>query len=142
MGAYRRLVARLGHQRWFAVMLRQLGGARLDGWLYRRSDGRLAITGLPVIYIRDGAKLVISSEHFGQQRPAAWPLNLRADPVATVRLGDASAAYRARLAAAGEIERYWPALLEAWPAHETYRARSGARHVFVLEPCGSVGEQS
>lgn len=123
-------------------MLRQLGGARLDGWLYRRSDGRLAITGLPVIYIRDGAKLVISSEHFGQQRPAAWPLNLRADPVATVRLGDASAAYRARLAAAGEIERYWPALLEAWPAHETYRARSGARHVFVLEPCGSVGEQS
>jgi deazaflavin-dependent oxidoreductase (nitroreductase family) len=142
MGAYRRLVARLGHQRWFAVMLRQLGGARLDGWLYRRSDGRLAITGLPVIYIRDGAKLVISSEHFGQQRPAAWPLDLRADPVATVRLGDASAAYRARLAAAGEIERYWPALLEAWPAHETYRARSGARHVFVLEPCGSVGEQS
>jgi deazaflavin-dependent oxidoreductase (nitroreductase family) len=163
MGAYRRLVARLGHQRWFAVMLRQLGGARLDGWLYRRSDGRLAITGLPlfpvllltttgrrtgrprttpVIYIRDGAKLVISSEHFGQQRPAAWPLNLRADPVATVRLGDASAAYRARLAAAGEIERYWPALLEAWPAHETYRARSGARHVFVLEPCGSLGEQS
>lgn len=123
-------------------MLCQLGGARLDGWLYRRSDGRLAITGLPVIYIRDGAKLVISSEHFGQQRPAAWPLNLRADPVATVRLGDASAAYRARLAAAGEIERYWPALLEAWPAHETYRARSGARHVFVLEPCGSVGEQS
>lgn len=122
-------------------MLRQFGGARLDGWLYRRSDGRLAITGLPVIYIRDGAKLVISSEHFGQQRPAAWPLNLRADPVATVRLGDASAAYRARLAAAGEIERYWPALLEAWPAHETYRARSGARHVFVLEPCGSLVEQ-
>ena len=81
-------------------------------------------------------------QHFGQQRPAAWPLNLRADPVATVRLGDVSAAYRARLAAAGEIELYWPALLEAWPAHETYRARSGARHVFVLEPCGSVGEQS
>ena len=80
--------------------------------------------------------------NFGQQRRAAWPLNLRADPVATVRLGDASAAYRERLAAAGEIERYWPALLEAWPAHETYRARSGARHVFVLEPCGSVGEQS
>jgi hypothetical protein len=29
-------------------MLRQLGGARLDGWLYRRSDGRLAITGCRV----------------------------------------------------------------------------------------------
>jgi hypothetical protein len=72
MGAYRRLVARLGHQRWFGVMLRQLGGA--------------------------------------------------------------CAAYRGRPASADEAERYWPALLEAWPAHATYRERSGVRHVFVLEP--------
>jgi hypothetical protein len=64
----------MGHARWFGVMLRQLGGARLDRWLYGRP------------------------------------------------------------AAAHEIERYWAALLEAWPAHATYRARSGVRHVFVLEP--------
>ena len=25
-------------------------------------------------------------------------------------------------------------LVEVWPAHETYRARSGKRHTFVLEP--------
>jgi F420H(2)-dependent quinone reductase len=136
-------------------MLRQLGGARLDGWLYRRSGGRLAITGpplfdvllltttgrrtgrprtTPVIYVRDGDRLVVSSEHTGQQRPAAWPLNVKADPRVTVRLGADTAPYRGRPAAADELERYWPALVEAWPAHATYRERSGVRHLFVLEP--------
>jgi deazaflavin-dependent oxidoreductase (nitroreductase family) len=155
MGVYRRVVSRLGHARWFGVMLRQLGGARLDRWLYRRSNGRVAITGpplfpvllltttgrrsgrprtTPVIYVRDGDRLVVSSEQTGQWRPAAWPLNLKADPRVQVRLGGDAAEYRGRAAAADEIERYWPALLEAWPAHETYRARSGVRHVFVLEP--------
>ena len=50
------------------------------------------------------------------------------------QLGGACAAYRGRPASADEAERYWPALLEAWPAHATYRERSGVRHVFVLEP--------
>jgi deazaflavin-dependent oxidoreductase (nitroreductase family) len=155
MGVYRRVVARLGHARWFGVMLRQLGGARLDRWLYRRSNGRVAITGpplfpvllltttgrrsgqrrtTPVIYVRDGERLVVSSEQTGQRRPAAWPLNLKADPRATVRLGADTGEYRGRAASSDEIDRYWPALLETWPAHETYRARSGVRHVFVLEP--------
>jgi deazaflavin-dependent oxidoreductase (nitroreductase family) len=155
MGVYRGVVARLGHARWFGVMLRQLGGARLDRWLYRRSNGRVAITGpplfpvlllttigrrsgrprtTPVIYVRDGERLVVSSEQTGQRRPAAWPLNLKTDPRATVRLGADTAEYRGRAAAADEIDRYWPALLKVWPAHETYRSRSGVRHVFVLEP--------
>jgi len=135
----RALVRRLGHARWFAFALRRLGGERLDGWLYRRSGGRLSIAGpamfpvmlltttgrrsgrprtTPVIYIRDGDDLIVSSEHFGQQRPAAWPLNLEADPSATVQLGDVAARFRARRADAEEDRR------------------SGARHVFVLEPAG------
>jgi deazaflavin-dependent oxidoreductase (nitroreductase family) len=157
MGAYRNFIAWLGHARWFGVMLRQLGGSRVDGWLYRHFDGRLAITGppvfpvllltttgrksglrrtTPVIYVRDGDRLVVSSEQTGQQRPAAWPLNLHADPRVTVRLGAASAEYRGRRADADEVDRYWPALLRVWPAHETYRRRSGVRYVFVLEPAG------
>lgn len=155
----RTLVRRLGHARWFAFALRQLGGARLDAWLYQRSGGRLSIAGpalfpvllltttgrrsgrprtTPIIYVRDGDDLIVSSEHFGQQRPAAWPLNLEADPNATVQLGDVSATYRARRARPEEVDRHWPRLLRAWPAHETYRRRSGARHVFVLEPAAAA----
>ena len=88
----------------------------------------------PVIYHRDGSRLVVSSENFGQRRPAAWPLNLLADPHATVQLGAASQPFTARPAAADEIDRYWPELLALWPAHATYQRRSGARHMFVLEP--------
>jgi deazaflavin-dependent oxidoreductase (nitroreductase family) len=152
---YRAFVQRLGHTRGFAFALRQLGGARLDAWLYRHSRGRVSIAGpalfpvllltttgrrsghprtTPVIYARDGDNLIVASEHFGQQRPAAWPLNLLADPAATVQLGAVSARVRARRASPEEIERHWPALLAAWPAHETYHQRSRARHVFVLQP--------
>ena len=150
---YLRLVQRIGHHRWFAALVR--ASAPLDRRLYRASAGRLALTGpvllptllltttgrrsgkprtTPVIYHRDGSRLVVSSENFGQRRPAAWPLNLLADPHAGVQLGAATHPYTARPAAAGEIDRYWPELLALWPAHATYQRRSGARHMFVLEP--------
>ena len=151
---YRRLVQRIGHHRWFAALLRT-AGAPLDRRLYRASAGRVVITGpvlfptllltttgrrsgkprtTPVIYHRDGSRLVVSSENFGQRRPAAWPLNLLADPHATVQLGAASQTFTARPAAADEVDRYWPELVALWPAHATYQRRSGARHMFVLEP--------
>src|SRR3954471_8397024 len=157
---YRRLVRRLGHQRWFAFALRQLGGARLDAWLYRRSRGRLSIAGpalfpvlllttigrrtgrprtTPVIYVRDGDRLIVASERFGQRRPAAWPLNLAARPEASVELPDGTARYRARPASAEEAHRHWPRLVAEWPAHETYRRRSGSRATFVLEPLVRAG---
>src|SRR6266542_2679206 len=50
-----------------------------------RHSGRPRTT--PVMYVRDGERFVISSENFGQRRPAAWPLNLAANPHATVQVG-------------------------------------------------------
>jgi deazaflavin-dependent oxidoreductase (nitroreductase family) len=88
----------------------------------------------PVMYIRDGDRFVVSSENFGQERAAAWPLNLLADPDVTVQLGAETVACRARLLDDEEADRYWPRLVEVWPAHETYRSRSGERKTFVLEP--------
>src|SRR5512132_4036074 len=41
-----------------------------------RRTGRPRTT--PVIYVRDGERLVVSCEHTGQLRPAAWPLNVKA----------------------------------------------------------------
>jgi deazaflavin-dependent oxidoreductase (nitroreductase family) len=88
----------------------------------------------PVMYVPDGDRFVISSENFGQQRPAAWPLNLAAEPRATVQVGRAVVECRARLLDDEQADRYWPRLVEAWPAHEAYRARSGTRRMFLLEP--------
>jgi deazaflavin-dependent oxidoreductase (nitroreductase family) len=90
----------------------------------------------PVMYVCDGNRFVVSSENFGQRRPAAWPLNLAADPRATVQVGTETVECRGRLLDDADAERYWSRLVELWPAHESYLARSGRRHMFVLEPSG------
>jgi F420H(2)-dependent quinone reductase len=151
---YRRLVARIGHTRWFAAALRSVG-AGIDARLYRLSGGRPSIAGpalfpvllltttgrrsgrprtTPLIHVREGARLIVSSESFGQQRLAARPMNLAAEPHATVQLGARTAAYVGRPGTPAELERHWPALLEAWPAHATYHRRSGVRRMYVLSP--------
>ena len=105
----KRIVHAVGRRRWFGVFVRAVG-ARADRALYRISGGRLAPTATvapvllltttgrrsgkarttPVIYVRDGTDYVVSSEDVGQARPAAWPLNLDADPRATVGLIEAA----------------------------------------------------
>jgi deazaflavin-dependent oxidoreductase (nitroreductase family) len=87
-----------------------------------------------VIYVREGEDFIVSSEDVGQRRPAAWPLNLDADPRATVQVGSDVLPCRARRLSEAEADRVWPALIETWPARKDYRARSGARHTFALRP--------
>jgi deazaflavin-dependent oxidoreductase (nitroreductase family) len=160
MSALHRVIRWLGHRRWFAAAGRRYG-ARIDRVLYRLTRGRVTTTAgaapvllltttgrksgsprtTPVMYLRDGDRFIVTSENFGQQRPAAWPLNLAADPRATVQVGSDVVRCRARLLADDEADRYWPRLVEAWPAHETYLARSGSRHTFVLEPVADRHDQ-
>ena len=148
-----RVMRSLGRRAWFAAAGRRFG-APLDRLLYRVTGGRLASTvgvvptmlltttgrrsgrarTTPVMYVPDAERFVVSSENFGQQRPAAWPLNLTADPRATLQIGSEVLECRARRLDEAEADRYWPRLVECWPAHETYRARSGTRLMFVLEP--------
>ena len=75
----------------------------------------------PVMYIRDGERFIVSSENFGQERVAAWPL----EPARRSQRDGAdrreTLTCRARLLDDEEADRYWPRLVEVWPAHETYR---------------------
>ena len=72
------------------------------------------------MYLRDGDRFVVTSENFGQQRPAAWPLNLVADPRATIQVGAEVVPCQARLLDDAEADVYWPRMCEVWPAHESY----------------------
>ncbi|HEX8105142.1 MAG TPA: nitroreductase/quinone reductase family protein [Solirubrobacteraceae bacterium] len=150
----RHLIQALGHRRWFAALARPVL-ARVERTLFRATRGRLVPTSTvapvllltttgrrtgrprttPLIYLPDGDRLVVSSEDFGSERPAAWPRNLDADPLAWVELpGGVHRLCLARRLDEAEADAYWPRLLEQWPAHATYRERSGARHTFALEP--------
>lgn len=154
--ALRRTTERLARTRAFAALARR--SAPIDVVLYRLTRGRLTILGpqgsaMPptllltttgrrsrqprttaVMYLPVGAGFAVTSESFGQPRPAAWPLNLDADPAATVQIGKRVIRCRARRATDEELDRLWPQFVAIWPAHETYLARSGARHTFILEP--------
>jgi deazaflavin-dependent oxidoreductase (nitroreductase family) len=150
---YRRLFKRLGRTRWFAFLGR-VAFARVDRALFRLSGGKVVPTGTvspvlllttigrrsgrerttPVIYVEGAGGFVISSEDWGRKHGrSAWPLNLEANPVARVQVGAERFACRARRLEQEELERYWPPLVEAWPAHDTYLERSGRRHAFLLE---------
>jgi hypothetical protein len=82
-------------------------------------------------------RLVAACENFGLRAASSWPVNLRTHPYATVQVGSRVAQYRARPATRGEYDRCMPRLLADRPAHETYRERSGVRHVVVFEPVTS-----
>jgi deazaflavin-dependent oxidoreductase (nitroreductase family) len=154
MRIYRNFFQRLGHMRWFAVLGRY-AFPRIDRMMHRLTGGKLVPTGTvapvllltttgrrsgrprttPVIFIRDGQSFVITSQDLGsEKRRAAWPLNLDANPDADVKIGPEVVRCRARRVDDGEAARYWPRLVEVWPAHETYLKRSGRRHTFRLEP--------
>jgi deazaflavin-dependent oxidoreductase (nitroreductase family) len=155
-GIYTRALRRIGHRRWFAIMVKY-SGCKLDKALYRASRGRLTLAGrsmpimllttrgrktgkdrtVPVLFVRDGDRLVAACENLGLRATSSWPVNLRAHPYATIQIGSRVAEYRARPATADEYERNMPRLLAEWPAHETYRERSGTRHVVVFEPAAA-----
>jgi deazaflavin-dependent oxidoreductase (nitroreductase family) len=151
----RRAVARLARRRWFAALGRRL--APVDRALYQATSGRLTIMGpqgaampptllltttgrrsgqprtTPVMYLRDGDRIVVTSENFGQERPAAWPLNLGVHPRASIQIAGQTLSVHAMRATEEDISRYWPRFVDAWPAHESYKRRSGVRNMFVLE---------
>ena len=132
--------------------------APLDVRLYHLTSGRITILGpqgasMPptllltttgrrshqprttaVMYLPVGSGFAVTSESFGQQRPAAWPLNLDADPRATVQIGKRIVRCRARRATNEELDRLWRQFVAIWPAHETYLSRSGVLRTFILEP--------
>jgi deazaflavin-dependent oxidoreductase (nitroreductase family) len=127
----------------------------LDRWLYRLSGGRLVSTGRPVapllllttigrksgqahtrpvFFLRDGDRIVLCNVNPGFEKTNPWVLNLKANPVARVQIGSQAGEYRARQASPEELERYWPQLVQLWPAYQAHFERSGQRTIFVLEP--------
>ena len=70
----------------------------------------------------------------GFERPNPWTLNLRAQPHARIEIKGTMVQVVAREAADHEIARYWPALVEIWPAYQRFFEQGGRRSIFVLEP--------
>ena len=83
----------------------------------------------------DGDGLVIVGSGGGSARNPAWVHNLRAHPVASVKVGGAVREMRAREATGRERERLWELVTTAFSLYATYQRRTPRLlPIFVLEP--------
>jgi F420H(2)-dependent quinone reductase len=150
--ALRGLAQRLGGTRLGVLAIGRIVSP-LQRQLYRRTGGRFSLTGrapvllltttgrrtgkartVPLLYLRDGDRVIICNVNPGFERPNPWVLNLRAQPHAQVQIGRSTTSVTARPASDDELDRYWPQLAKLWPAYQAFYNNGGKRSVFVLQP--------
>jgi deazaflavin-dependent oxidoreductase (nitroreductase family) len=89
----------------------------------------------PLLYIEDGADVVIVASKGGYPKHPAWFHNLRANPDTTVQIGSERRPVRARVATPEEHARLWPRAVAAYHDYERYQERTGRQiPLVILEP--------
>jgi deazaflavin-dependent oxidoreductase (nitroreductase family) len=136
-----------------AGMLRTLG--KLNVPVYRLTRGRLlgkvgkapvlllTSTGrrsgqqrtAPVVYLADGANVIVIGSNAGNERAPAWSHNLKANPDAGVEIYGERRAVRARIAECEERAELWRKMNAQYAGFDDYEERTSRDiAVFVLEP--------
>jgi deazaflavin-dependent oxidoreductase (nitroreductase family) len=126
-------------------------------FLYKRTGGRLghSIPGVrgkmllldhvgaksgkkrtsPLLYVEDGADVVIIASKGGFPKHPAWYHNLMANPDTTVQIGSEVRPVYARVARPEERERLWEMADASYSGYADYRARAEREiPLVVLEP--------
>lgn len=87
---------------------------------------------VPLLYLRDGSRLVVIASWGGRPYHPDWYLNLQADPAAVVELPGERFAVTAHTAGEDERARLWPKVVSAYGGYATYQARTDRRIPLVL----------
>jgi deazaflavin-dependent oxidoreductase (nitroreductase family) len=78
----------------------------------------------PLVYSRDGDRIVVIASMGGAPRHPAWYFNLKANPGATLEIGDESFAANATEATGEERERLYAAQAAEMPAFNEYQQKT------------------
>jgi deazaflavin-dependent oxidoreductase (nitroreductase family) len=125
------------------VPLYRLSGGRLGGKVGRAPVLLLTSTGrrsgqqrtAPVLYLKDGERLVVIGSNAGNKKAPAWSLNLKANPDAEVEVGREHSLVRARVTEGEERAELWRKMNEQYAGFDAYDANTSRDiAVFVLEP--------
>ncbi len=125
------------------VPLYRLSGGRLGGKVGRAPVLLLTSTGrrsgqqrtAPVLYLKDGERLVVIGSNAGNRKAPAWSLNLKANPDAEVEVGREHSLVRARVTDGEERAELWRKMNEQYAGFDAYDANTSRDiAVFVLEP--------
>ena len=122
--------------------------------IYLWSKGRIGnvIRGLPILvlttkgkktgltrqnalmYLPHGEDFVVIASNLGDKKHPAWWINLMAEPMASVQIGDTHHPIRAREAEGDEREKLWQMIAEKNSDYDQYRTWTSRRiPVVVLE---------
>jgi F420H(2)-dependent quinone reductase len=78
----------------------------------------------PLLYVMDGEDFVIIASKGGAPTHPDWYLNLRANPEATVEIGDREVRVRAEEADPQEKARLWRKMVEMYPTYDDYQKKT------------------
>lgn len=130
--------------------------SRLNTWAYRATGGRIGgkfaggapvmllttigrKTGarhtLPLLYLRDGDRIVTVASKGGMDHHPLWYRNLVANPEVDVQIGSQVQAGNARTADDAEKAALWPKLVAMYPSYADYQARTTRSiPVVIIDP--------
>ena len=129
--------------------------SRFHTYVYRGTRGRLGrrlvdndmlllttvghVTGrahtVPLLYLRDGGRLVVIASFGGRPDHPAWYHNLVARPEVTVQVAEQRMLMTAVTATPGEREVWWPRIEAAYDGYTAYQSRTDrVIPVVFLEP--------
>ena len=94
----------------------------------------------PLLYVMDGEDFVIIASKGGAPTHPAWYLNLKANPDATVEVGDREVRVRAEEVDSEEKVRLWQKMVEMYPTYDDYQTRTKREiPLLVLRPAEGGG---
>lgn len=129
--------------------------SRGNTWLYKLTGGKrgstfknapvalLTTTGRktgqqrvsPLLYLRDGERVVLVASKGGADSNPMWYLNLKARPKVSVQIKEEVRHLSARDATEEERAKYWPQLVQMYPDFQDYQSwTSRTLPVVVCEP--------
>jgi deazaflavin-dependent oxidoreductase (nitroreductase family) len=128
-------------------------GSRLQTWIFKKTNGRLGdrflagapvgiltTTGrksgeprdLPLLFLREGTRIVLVASQGGRDTHPMWYLNLRANPSMTFRTKREVLHLTARDATDAERDEYWPKLDAMYPDFVNYRSYTDRKIPIVI----------
>ena len=89
----------------------------------------------PLLYVMDGEDFIVIASKGGAPTHPAWYLNLRANPEATVEIGDREVHVEAEVADPKEKARLWQKMVEMYPTYDDYQRKTEREiPLLVLHP--------
>src|SRR6267378_4354792 len=121
------------------VFFYKLSGGRIGGRIHKvnvllltttgRKTGRRRTT--PVLYVRDGNRLVIVASNSGRATDPSWWMNLKRNPIGMVQVKSLKETVYAQRAIGSDKERLWRLMTNAYPTF-FFHEEDGIRDIPVV----------